>query len=40
MPGPGVRLDVDYLVKIPEDDISGAKNLKELVKLAVALMNV
>jgi 3-oxoacid CoA-transferase subunit A len=35
---PGIY--VDYLVKIPEDDISGAKNLKELVKLAVAIMNV
>ena len=34
---PGIY--VDYLVKIPEGDIAGAKNLKELVKLAVALVN-
>jgi len=34
---PGIY--VDYLVKIPEDNISGAKNLKELAKFGVALMN-
>jgi 3-oxoacid CoA-transferase A subunit len=30
---------VDYLVKIPEDDISGAMKLKELAKLAVTIVN-
>jgi len=34
---PGIY--VDYLVKIPGDNISGAKNLKELAKFGVALMN-
>jgi 3-oxoacid CoA-transferase A subunit len=34
---PGIY--VDYLVKIPPDDICGAKNQKELAKFGVALMN-
>ncbi|MGA2158250.1 MAG: 3-oxoacid CoA-transferase subunit A [Dehalococcoidia bacterium] len=34
---PGIY--VDYIVKIPEDDIAGARKQYELVKLAVTLMN-
>ena len=34
---PGIY--VDYLVKIPEDDIAGAKNMKEFVKFAVTITN-